>query len=250
MTSRKTRRPNILFVLTDDQGAWALGCAGNPEIRTPNLDALAARGVRCENMFCASPVCSPARASILTGRIPSRHGVHDWIRQGNSRARPQHGTKLIEYLQNQRAFPDLAADAGYNCGLSGKWHLGNGYKPQKSFSFWNVHAEGGGPYYGAPMIRNGKDYTEKRYVTEAITENALRFLEDSRSRNAPFLLAVHYTAPHAPWDRSHHPARWFDPYFESCAFQSVPDEPIHPWHLKRSGQVAENPERRRELLSG
>ena len=78
-----TKRPNILFVLTDDQGAWAMRCAGNTDIYTPNLDRLAKQGTRFDNFFCASPVCSPARASILTGRIPSRHGVHDWIRCGS-----------------------------------------------------------------------------------------------------------------------------------------------------------------------
>lgn len=77
------KRPNLLFILTDDQGAWAMHCAGNADIRTPNLDRLAAQGIRFENFFCASPVCSPARASILTGRIPSQHGVHDWIRSGS-----------------------------------------------------------------------------------------------------------------------------------------------------------------------
>ena len=75
--------PNILFILTDDQGAWAMGCAGNEEILTPNIDRLAAEGIRFTNFFCASPVCSPARASILTGMIPSQHGVHDWIKGGN-----------------------------------------------------------------------------------------------------------------------------------------------------------------------
>jgi len=83
MASRQLGRPNVVFVLTDDQGAWALGCAGNPEVQTPNLDRLAATGIRFDNLFCASPVCSPARASILTGRIPSQHGVHDWLRKGN-----------------------------------------------------------------------------------------------------------------------------------------------------------------------
>ena len=77
------KRPNVLFILTDDQGAWALRCAGNTDIYTPNLDRLAEQGMRFENFFCASPVCSPARASILTGRIPSQHGVHDWIRCGS-----------------------------------------------------------------------------------------------------------------------------------------------------------------------
>ena len=78
-------RPNVIFILTDDQGPWAAGCYGNPEIRTPNIDRLAATGVRFDNFFCSSPVCSPARASLLTGKIPSQHGVHDWIRDGTCR---------------------------------------------------------------------------------------------------------------------------------------------------------------------
>ena len=76
-------RPNILFVLTDDQGAWAMGCSGNSELKTPNLDRIAAEGIRFENFFCVSPVCSPARASIYTGKIPSQHGVHDWLAKGH-----------------------------------------------------------------------------------------------------------------------------------------------------------------------
>lgn len=75
-----SRRPNILFILTDDQGAWALGAAGNQEILTPHLDRLASVGAYSPNLFCASPVCSPARASILIGLAPSRHGIYDWIR--------------------------------------------------------------------------------------------------------------------------------------------------------------------------
>ena len=76
-------RPNIVFILSDDQGPWAAGCYGNDEIRTPAIDRLAATGTRFDNFFVASPVCSPSRATYLTGRISSQHGVHDWIREGN-----------------------------------------------------------------------------------------------------------------------------------------------------------------------
>ena len=78
MVSRESEQPNLLFILSDDQGAWAMGCAGNEELQTPNLDQLASTGIRFDNLFCASPVCSPARASILTGQIPSQHGVQDF----------------------------------------------------------------------------------------------------------------------------------------------------------------------------
>ncbi|TBL72729.1 sulfatase-like hydrolase/transferase [Paenibacillus thalictri] len=216
-------RPNIVFILADDQGAWAMGCAGNPEIRTPHLDRLAAEGIRFDNFFCTSPVCSPARASLLTGRIPSQHGVHDWIREGNT------GPEAVEYLQGQTAYTDIMAEHGYICGLSGKWHLGDSLKPQKGFSHWYAHQTGGGNYYGAPMIRDGVPVTEPGYVTEAITDDALEFLDAHAGGAAPFYLSVHYTAPHSPWI-DNHPQHIVDSY-NDCAFASCPQEPPHPWSL-------------------
>ena len=71
------------MILADDQGPWAMHCAGTPELYTPNLDRIAEQGMRFDSFFCASPVCSPARASILTGKMPSAHGVQDWLRSGN-----------------------------------------------------------------------------------------------------------------------------------------------------------------------
>ncbi len=81
--NNRNNSPNILIIMSDDQGPWAMGCAGTPELLTPRLDQLATQGIRFDNFFCASPVCSPARASFLTGRIPSQHGIHDWIKSGN-----------------------------------------------------------------------------------------------------------------------------------------------------------------------
>lgn len=247
-----TRQPNLLFILTDDQGYWAMGCAGNTEIRTPNLDRLAATGLHFANFFCASPVCSPARASILTGRIPSQHGVQDFLRAGNTNLwRGEDGA--IEYLAGQIAYTDLLAQSGYRCGLSGKWHLGYAEKPQKSFAYWDVHASGSGPYYNAPMIRDNQLYQSEAYVTELITDNALHFLETERESGQPFCLNVHYTAPHAPWGREHHPSALYDDYFQNCAFASVSDEPMHPQHLHKAGSAGSlgfTPESRRATLSG
>jgi arylsulfatase A-like enzyme len=222
MSTAPKQRPNIVFILSDDQGAWAMGCAGNPDVRTPNLDRLAAEGMRFSNFFCTSPVCSPARASLLTGKIPSQHGVHDWIRAGNVGERP------IEYLQGHTAYTDLLADAGYVCGISGKWHLGDSLRPQKGFSHWYVHQEGGGPYYNAPMVRDGRPVNEPGYITDVITDDALRFL-DEQDGEKPFYLSVHYTAPHSPWINSH-PQQYVDLY-EDCAFESCPQEPRHPWAI-------------------
>ena len=202
-----TDRPNILLILTDDQGAWAMGCAGNSEIRTPNLDRLAREGIRFENFFCASPVCSPARASILTGRIPSQHGVHDFIRIRQGRNPLLMGSKgngrAIEYLAGQTAYTDLLASAGYRCGLVGKWHLGDECRPQKSFTYWRVNALGNSWYYRSPVVTEDDPQPkwDTRYFTDVVTEYAIEFLERRRNADEPFYLSLHYTAPHAPHKR-------------------------------------------------
>ncbi len=245
MASRSSDRPNILFILTDDQGAWAMGCAGNREIRTPNLDRLAATGTRFENVFCVSPVCSPARASILTGRIPSQHGILDWLRSGNTTSEGA----LIEYLRGQPGYTDFLAQAGYTCGISGKWHLGDSHHPQKGFSYWHVHATGDGPYYGAPLVREGEVYREPTYVTDKITEGALSFLETQAGQADPFYLSVHYTAPHSPWDRDNHPKELYDEYHRNCPFDSVPRLSMHPWQIS-SAPFGSDEATRRAILSG
>ncbi len=213
---------NVIFVLTDDQGPWAMGCAGNPEIRTPALDALAEHGVRFENFFCASPVCSPSRASFLSGRIPSQHGVHDWISDGNV---PPDAT---EYMAGIRCYTEILKEAGYRCGISGKWHLGDSLKPQAGFDHWFVHKKGGGDYNDAEMVRNGQLAVQPGYVTDVITDGAIEFLDGAAAGDSPFYLSVHYTAPHSPW--SGHPQDIVDSY-DDCLFESCPQEPRHPWAI-------------------
>ncbi|MCY3800915.1 MAG: sulfatase-like hydrolase/transferase [Chloroflexi bacterium] len=232
-----TDRPNVIFILTDDQGVWAAGCYGNPEIRTPNIDRLAARGMRFENFFVASPVCSPSRASFLTGRMPSQHGVHDWIRGGNV------GRDSIRYLQDEVAYTDVLAANGWKCGISGKWHLGDSEIAQHGFDHWYVHQFGGGRYNDPPMIRDGEAIVDSGYVTNLITDDALQFLDSHGAGGAPFYLSVHYTAPHSPW--TGHPQDIVDSY-DGCAFESCPQEPRHPWAISLTDQCLGD----REMLKG
>ena len=147
------------------------------------------------------------------------------------------GDEAIEYLAGLPAYTDLLADAGYRCGLSGKWHMGFSEKPQKSFEFWDVHAFGGGPYFAPSMIRDGAKYETSQYVTDLFTDNALRFLEAQKGVDDPFCLHVHYTAPHAPWQREQHPAELWDDYHANCPFESTPDLPMHPHQLSKEGRV-------------
>ncbi|WP_298029854.1 sulfatase [uncultured Dysosmobacter sp.] len=248
-----SKRKNILFILTDDHGAWAMGCAGNHELKTPNLDRIAAHGVRFDNFFCASPVCSPARMSIYTGKIPSQHGVHDWLAKGHLDERvlsdelkkafasdtitweyrwPKsqlHGDKPIRYLDRHVAFTQLLAENGYECGLSGKWHMGDSYTPQAGFSYWKTTAMGGENYFYPVVLENGvMELKHGQYITNIIADNAIAFLDLRQRPEDPFFLAVHFTAPHSPWSEVSHPKEYIDLY-RDCPFDSTPNVPPHPW---------------------
>ena len=213
------KRTNVIVILSDDQGIWAAGCYGNTEIKTPNIDRLAATGMRFDNFFVATPVCSPSRATLLTGRIPSQHGIHDWIKEGNV------GTNSVEYLKGEICYTDILARNGYSCGISGKWHLGASEITQHGFADWFVHQTGGGDYNASPMVKNGEKLTVHDYITDVITDEAIAMLDTYALQSNPFYLSVNYTAPHSPW--TGHPQKYMQMY-EDCEFQSCPQEPRHP----------------------
>ncbi|NKB70826.1 MAG: sulfatase-like hydrolase/transferase [Candidatus Latescibacteria bacterium] len=241
-------KPNILIIMSDDQGPWAMNCAGTPQLDTPALNRLAAEGTRFENCFCASPVCSPARASFLTGRIPSSHGVHDWIKSGNIDVAEgvtwSGADRPIEYLDGLTAFTDILANQGYRCGLSGKWHLGASHLPQKSHSYWCAHSLGGDSYTDYFIFDNEpKISRQSQYVTDLFTDRAVDFLQAHGNDEQPFCLSVHYTAPHAPWRQNEQPADLWQHY--GGRDFPLPVQPPHPW-----GGWDPSPEQRRETIQG
>lgn len=238
------KRPNIVFILSDDQGEWALHCSGTRALYTPNIDHLALEGARFNHFYCASPVCSPARASLLTGQLPSAHGVMDWLSGGNLRKADfeaqakenpyghyQEETEPITFLEGKKTYTDYLFEAGYELALSGKWHLGNSLEPQHGFSKWFTIGQGGCHYYHPDLVEEGTIKVEHgTYVTEAFTDKALEFLDElaeGAREGRPFYLGLHYTAPHDPWGEEHHPAKWIDHYKE-CDFREIPDEKDHP----------------------
>ncbi len=226
----QAEKTNIVFILTDDQGIWAAGCYGNPEIRTPNIDRLAATGVRFENFFITIPVCSASRACFLTGRIPSQHGVHDFLT-----GKADMGPDAKSFMDDETCYTDVLAEHGWTCGLSGKWHLGDSILPQSGFSHWFAHPHGAGQYNDQKMIRNGVTEVAPGYVTTAITDDALDFIDTHANDSNPFYLSVNYTAPHSPW--TGHPQEIVDSY-DDCAFESCPQEDRHPWAITpRNGDL-------------
>lgn len=222
-------KPNIVFILADDMGQWAMGCSGNDEIITPQLDQLAKDGVMFNNFFCASPVCSPARASILTGTIPSEHGVHDYISHGNIEGEKRKGKFVApkKYIEHLTSYTQLLQQEGYNCALSGKWHLGDSINPQSGFSNWYSIGRGGCSYFNPDVVHEGKIENKSEYITDLITKNAIENIEDFSKKDEPFYLSVHFTAPHSPWGENDHKKQDWDLY-ENTKFTSTPKQPYHP----------------------
>lgn len=213
------RPSNLLVVMTDDQGIWSLGCYGGTDARTPVLDRLAAEGVRMTNAFATIPVCSPSRATFWTGRIPSQHGIHDWIKHENMGPRARYCLDPDEVQLSE-----ILARNGYTCGLSGKWHLGDSLHPHAGYTFWFAMPEGSSRYNDADMIRDGRVVQTRGYLTDRIADAAIEFLDANRER--PFFLNVEFNAPHSPWDG--HPEDLLAQY-RGCAFDSIPRVPTHPW---------------------
>lgn len=192
-------RPNIIFLLLDDMGYADIGAYGNTYHRTPNIDRLAAEGIRFTNAYAAAPNCSPTRASILTGRWPARTGITQYL-PGNvlPYARVLQPELPIGLPLDEAILAEPLAKAGYSTACVGKWHLGGGdYLPdQRGFgeSFVSAHVGPGEMFAPFQIIVPGA--TDGDYITDLLTDAAERFIE--RNRDTPFFLYMSYFSVHAP----------------------------------------------------
>nr|WP_321262517.1 sulfatase-like hydrolase/transferase [uncultured Sphaerochaeta sp.] len=260
MQGNQSKKPNILFILADDHGQWALGCYGNKEVKTPHLDELAENGIIYDNFYCTSPVCSPARASILTGTMPSWNGVHDWLRKGNADTSKYPNMKdhdhfkkkdhPINYLEGMKTYVSQLHEAGYSTALCGKWHLGASTYKRPEFDKWFTIFGGGlTSYYRPDFFEDGKFYDSHEYITSGIGSRAIDFIDEfAEEPEKPFYLGVHFTAPHTPWSRENHPERFWNLY-EGSSFESAPRLPVHKDQVKTC-MVGYPEERRRENING
>lgn len=194
-------RPNIVFIYTDDQAPWAASIAGNDQLMTPNIDRLGKEGAYLPNFFTPTPVCSPTRASLLTSRYGSEVGITDWINPSWPKTlkgtEPELGldTAFVTWVE-------LLKKSGYETGLIGKWHLGDNpeqHPSQYGYSQF-VGFLGGGTVLKDPELEeNGELKTFKGFTTNILTDQALEFISNHSKTESPFLLSLHYRAPHAPW---------------------------------------------------
>jgi len=166
MAGRK--RPNIIFIMTDDHASHAMSCYGSKINKTPNLDRLAKEGMLFKNSFCTNSICAPCRAVILTGKYSHINGVID---------------NRVKFDGTQQTFPKLLQKVGYQTAMIGKWHLKT---DPTGFDYWNV-LPGQGAYYNPA------------YTTDIITDHCLKWIRQ-RNPDKPFCLMYHHKAPHRAWD--------------------------------------------------
>jgi arylsulfatase A-like enzyme len=172
-------RPNVLYIMSDDHAAHAISAYGSRVNQTPNIDRIAQGGMKFTHCFVTNSICTPSRAAILTGKYSHLNGVTVFNRFDGSQPH------LAKYLHG----------AGYHTGMIGKWHLGS---EPTGFDYWNI-LPGQGVYHNPVFFENGqRRQLQGQYCTDAITDSAIRFLQD-RPKDRPFFLMCHHKAPHRPW---------------------------------------------------
>ncbi|MDP6116425.1 MAG: arylsulfatase [Planctomycetota bacterium] len=203
-------QPNVVFVITDDQGYGDLGCHGNPVIQTPNLDAFHSESVRLTN-YHVGPTCAPTRSGIMTGHYANSTGV--WHTIG--------GRSLLR--KNEWTLASALQDAGYRTGIFGKWHLGDAYpyRPHdRGFDVSIVHGGGGisqtpdywgNDYFDDTYFVNGEPEKFEGYCTDVWFEQGMKFIEENKDR--PFFAYIPTNAPHGPYNVEN---KYSELYHDSC----------------------------------
>ncbi len=199
------RKPNVIVILSDDHGYGAMTCQNkNWDIPTPNIDAIAANGIRFTNGYVTCPICGPARAGLMTGRYPTRFGFED--NPGPVRA----CSPIYGLPESEKTMADYLKAQGYTTGMVGKWHLG--FRPEchpqkRGFDEFFGFLGGAHSYVDPalntpePILRGNEPVNEKEYLTDAFAREALSFID--RHKSKPFFLYLAFNAVHAPHEVPH-----------------------------------------------
>jgi len=194
---RQLRRPNIVFIMTDDHAQSALSIYGSKILKTPQLDRIGQQGLRFEQAFVTNALCLPSRATYLTGQYAHIHGMRTNGAESGFLREPR--------LRNATTWPNLLRAAGYYTGVVGKWHVNT---PPIGYDYTAI-LPGQGVYFDPPMLVNGTAATQRGHTDDVITRHALGFLA-SRPRKRPFALLYQFKAPHRGWEPAPRFAHAFD----------------------------------------
>jgi arylsulfatase A-like enzyme len=189
----KDTQPNILFIVADNQPASILGTYGNPDVKTPNIDRLANEGLRFTHAFAVHGMCSPTRATLLTGLLPSQHGVQDWLDDEEMEDWPSDWNAIREY----RTLPYTLKNRGYQTSLIGKWHLGQPRPPDEWFDYWVTFNLGHTiDFWNNEINDNSRKYKlEGKHSVDFFSDKAVEYLQ-SYDHQKPFFLMVTYNGPY------------------------------------------------------
>jgi len=177
---QEPKRPNVIFIMADDHAVKAVSAYPGALNKTPNIDRIAAEGMRFDRGYVTNSICGPSRAVILTGKYSHLNG---FTRNGNT------------FNGEQLTYPKLLQKAGYQTAVVGKWHLKS---DPTGFDYWNILI-GQGPYYNPPMKTAEGVTKHEGYTTDIITDLAIDWLENKRKKDQPFLLVYQHKAPHRDW---------------------------------------------------
>lgn len=225
--------------MSDNQPADLLGCYGNDEVRTPHLDALARNGIRFDNAHCVNAMCSPCRASVLTGLMPSQHGIHNWLDDRLVDSWPAGWSAIGEFP----TIPAALKSAGYATALIGKYHLGVPHRPQLGFDHWVTFPHGHTvSFYGNEVIDQDKRYTCEGHTVDFFTDKTIEYLESRAEAEDPFFAFIPFNGPYG-----HFPAiagraeNAFAALYDEADMHSVPREGLNSKVLDRFAlRVQEN----------
>lgn len=190
-STQAASRPNLISIVTDDQGRWAMGLYGNKQIHTPHMDQIGREGAIFTNAFVATPVCSPSRATFLSGRYPTEFQITDFI----SRDEAKDGIGLTA-----TTWPQVLQQNGYKTALIGKWHLGEQerfHPHQQGFDHFMGFLSGGTRPMDPTLEVNGTEQKQKGPLPDLLVDDAIQFLQQAGDQ--PFALCLHFRAPHTPY---------------------------------------------------
>ena len=228
------KRPNILMIMTDNQPADMLGCYGNEEVLTPHIDRLAAGGTRFGNAFCVNAMCSPCRASALTGLMPSAHGVHSWLDDGLASQWPEDWNAIGEFP----TLPGRLKEAGYSTALIGKYHLGQPWNAPSDYDHWVTFPHGHTvSFHGNRMIENGRESVHQGHSVDFFADRTVDYLKTRSGADDPFFCFVPFNGPYGHWPaiRGLSQTR-FDDIYKDLPLRSVPREGLNKGVIDRYTQ--------------